>query len=522
MVSPRDPVAGLSDEPPQVRAAEYVRMSTDHQRYSTENQGDAIRSYAEEHDLRIVRTYSDEGKSGLTVEGRDGLRRLISDVQAGPVDFEVLLVYDVSRWGRFQDADESAYYEYLCRRAGIRVVYCAEQFENDGSPIATIVKSVKRAMAGEYSRELSSKVFIGQCRLVELGFRQGGAAGFGLRRLLVDEAGMAKSQLARGEQKSLQTDRVVLVPGPPEEVSAVRQIYRMFLADGLKERGIADALNREGILTDLGRPWTRVTVHQVLTNEKYVGNNVFNRSSFKLKQKRVRNPPDKWVRAEGAFTPVVQLDDFEAAQQVIAERSRTFDDSEMLEGLKRLLDKFGALSGLVIDEQDSLPSSTAYRTRFGSLLRAYLLVGYRPDRDYRYIAINRSLRELFPQVVADVSAGVSSGGGSITRDDATGLLHINGEFSASIVIARCLQTPGGSWRWKMRFETGLEPDITIAVRMDAANRAPMDFYLFPRIDVFAERLRLFETNGLSLDAYRFDDLELLYHLASRVALQEVA
>ena len=85
----------------------------------------------------------------------------------------MILVYDVSRWGRFQDADESAYYEYLCKRAGIEVHYCAEQFENDGSPAATIIKSVKRAMAGEYSRELSAKVFKGQCRLIELGYPAG-------------------------------------------------------------------------------------------------------------------------------------------------------------------------------------------------------------------------------------------------------------------------------------------------------------------------------------------------------------
>ena len=82
-------------------------------------------------------------------------------------------------WGRFQDADESAYYDYICRRAGIQVTYCAEQFENDGSPVSTIVKGVKRAMAGEYSRELSAKVFVGQCRLIELGFRQGGGRGRG-------------------------------------------------------------------------------------------------------------------------------------------------------------------------------------------------------------------------------------------------------------------------------------------------------------------------------------------------------
>ena len=51
---------------------------------------------------------------------------------------------------------------YFCRRAGIEVLYCAEQFANDGSIASTIVKTVKRAMAGEYSRELSTKVFAGQ------------------------------------------------------------------------------------------------------------------------------------------------------------------------------------------------------------------------------------------------------------------------------------------------------------------------------------------------------------------------
>jgi len=49
---------------------------------------------------------------------------------------------------------------------GVNVHYCAEQFQNDGSPISTLIKSVKRTMAGEYSRELSVKVFAGQCRLI--------------------------------------------------------------------------------------------------------------------------------------------------------------------------------------------------------------------------------------------------------------------------------------------------------------------------------------------------------------------
>jgi len=177
---------GSSGQGTEFRAAQYVRMSTEHQQYSTQNQAQIIRDYAEQRGIEIVKTYADDGKSGLVIGGRAALQKMIADVEAGAAGFNVILVYDVSRWGRFQDADESAYYEYLCKRAGIQVAYCAEQFENDGSPVSTIVKGVKRAMAGEYSRELSVKVFAGQCRLIELGFRQGGAAGFGLRGVLLD------------------------------------------------------------------------------------------------------------------------------------------------------------------------------------------------------------------------------------------------------------------------------------------------------------------------------------------------
>ena len=232
----------LCDGPP-VRAAQYVRMSTEHQKYSTENQAEIIAQYASRRGFDIVRTYEDAGKSGLRMDGRLSLQNLIADVRAGAADFEAVLVYDVSRWGRFQDADESAYYEFICREAGIQVHYCAEQFENDGSLSATIIKGMKRAMAGEYSRELSAKVFTGQCRLIRLGFRQGGAAGFGLRRQLVDEQRRPKAILERGEQKSLQTDRVVLQPGPPEEVAIVRRLYRMFVVQQRTEREIAETLN---------------------------------------------------------------------------------------------------------------------------------------------------------------------------------------------------------------------------------------------------------------------------------------
>src|ERR1700752_2799358 len=143
------------------RAAQYVRMSTNLQKYSIENQAAVIGVYAQAHDLSIVRTYRDEGESGLKLKNRAGLIQLLDDVQSGHADFHHILVYDVSRWGRFQDTDESAHYEYLCRRAGLKVAYCAEQFDNDGTMMSSIMKNIKRVMAAEYSRELSAKIFAG-------------------------------------------------------------------------------------------------------------------------------------------------------------------------------------------------------------------------------------------------------------------------------------------------------------------------------------------------------------------------
>jgi DNA invertase Pin-like site-specific DNA recombinase len=207
-------------------------MSTEHQRYSTQNQAEALAKYAAEHGMTIVRTFADDGKSGLNLEGRAGLLRLLSEVQNGLADFSAILVYDISRWGRFQDADESGYWEYVCKRAGVAIHYCAEQFANDGSMSSVILKNLKRTMAGEYSRELSVKVFAGQCRLIEIGYRQGGPAGFGLRRLLIDQENRPKEVLGRGTRKSLQTDRVVLVPGPEEEQKVVQEIYREFVGNG--------------------------------------------------------------------------------------------------------------------------------------------------------------------------------------------------------------------------------------------------------------------------------------------------
>lgn len=221
MIGRSSTISGKSDGAPEmdVPAVAYVRMSTDHQKYSTENQLDIIHNYAVARGLQILRVFEDSGRSGLRLDGREALQNLMAEVQSGQADFKAILVYDVSRWGRFQDADEGAYHEHVCSRAGIRVHYCGEQFENDGSIGSNLLRTVKRVMAGEYSRELSVKVFAGQCRLVELGYRQGGAAAPVRRRLRQS-----------GDRTAMTRASIHLITG---STGAGKTTYSMSLADRL-------------------------------------------------------------------------------------------------------------------------------------------------------------------------------------------------------------------------------------------------------------------------------------------------
>lgn len=221
------------------------------------------------------------------------------------------------------------------------------------------------------------------------------------------------------------------MPGPPEEVELVRRLYRMFVLQRRSEREIASTLNAEGHLTDLGRPWTRGVVHQILTNEKYIGNNVYNRVSYKLKAKRIVNPPDAWLRADSAFAGVVEPDFFDAAQRIIQDRCRRFSDQDLLDQLSNLLAQKGWLSGLVIDEVDEMPSSSTFRHRFGSLIRAYALVGYSPSRDFRYIETNQALRALHPDIVQQVVDAIGAAGGEVRRDPINDLLRISSRSTQS-------------------------------------------------------------------------------------------
>lgn len=372
-----------------VPTAQYLRMSTEHQQYSLKNQAAAIQLYAQSRGFEVLRTYLDAARSGITLNRRSGLRQLLQDVVSGAADYSAILVYDVSRWGRFQDVDESAHYEFVCKSAGVPVHYCAETFANDGSLPSLIMKALKRTMAGEYSRELGVRVFQGLQRLARLGYKQGGHPGFGLRRMLVSSDGTPKQELKPGEQKSITTDRVVFVPGPKKEVDTVRQIFHMFVREKRSACYIARELNRKGIKRPDGGTWKHGTVRNLLKNPKYTGCQVFGRTSQKLYTQTVQVPREQWTIKEKAFKAIIDQPTFEAAQRRLASFRVKQSDEELLDQLRKLLARKGRLSNAIINRSRTAHSVSLYAHRFGSLAKAYELIGYDKPESFK---LDRDLR----------------------------------------------------------------------------------------------------------------------------------
>ncbi|WP_460836567.1 recombinase family protein [Massilia agri] len=456
----------------------YVRASTEHQNYSTTHQEAALDEYAASHSFSIIKTYCDKGRSGLTLEGRAGLLQLLRDIQSGEAEFKVVLVYDVSRWGRFQDVDESAYYEFACRRAGIAVAYCAEPFSNDGSPLATVLKGLKRAMAAEYSRELSAKVFHAQARLTQAGFKQGGTAGFGLRRMAISAAGQPKGILGPGERKNMPSDRVTYVPGSHEEVAVIHRIYDMYLVERMPDVGIVARLNSEGISTGLGRPWSAHLVKQILTNEKYIGTMTFNRGTQRMRTARRSNDPSKWVRREEAFEGIVTRERFDQAVAERKRRRRHWTSDEMLDELRDIMVKHGKVTADLINASDG-PAVKSYALRFNGLASAMGLAGVSwPSLSqatitrYRLRCVTREVTAEFVRCAVLAKALIECLTPRTWR--------LNG-VTVRLLCTRCrYERSHPCWKVTVAYEPAV--DFVVWVRMDQANTNVARIYLIPLAD----------------------------------------
>ncbi|MDQ0010528.1 DNA invertase Pin-like site-specific DNA recombinase [Luteibacter jiangsuensis] len=448
-------------------------MSTDQQQYSTQNQSAAIAAYAAAHAMTIVKSYRDEGRSGVRIKGRRALQDLLADIRSGEKDYDVVLVYDVSRWGRFQNPDEAAYHEFVCNLGGVSVVYVAESFSNDGTPFSAVLKGLKRVMAGEYSRELSAKVYAGQCRLIGMGYRQGGSAGYGLRRMRLDALGRPRGILEHGQRKAVITDRVILVPGPMDEVRIVRRIFREFAA-GMGAAAIARGLNAEAISFLDGKSWNNHRIRALLKNAKYVGDNVFGRTHGSFQLPRVNVPEDAWVMRKSSFKPLVSRQLFLKARERFEQMAKKSDE-DVLSPLREILAREGQINSRLIREDRQAVSVPTLVRRFGGLRHVYRLIGFTPKKNLAYADARAHFLGVRESTMADVKAMFEQVGLPVTRQGWR--LQIEHAWSLSVAVVRT-SLYHETERWYVR-QVPDDADIVIFVRLSADGSTIRDYVFWP-------------------------------------------
>ena len=492
------------------QVAMYVRMSSDLQKYSIRNQEEAIQEYAAGHVMTVARTYRDQAKSGVRIENRAALKQLLNDVQTGAAPFSAILVYDVSRWGRFQNTDQAAYYDYLCRMHGIEVIYVAEQFANDGSPFAAILKNLKRAMAAEYSRELSIKCKAGQTRLARLGFTMGGSVLFGMRRLVLNEHGEPRVRLAVGERKSIQSDHVVLIPGPDEEIALVRRIFRLFASNAVTVADIVRLLKIEGLKTHHGVDFGRAGVRRILRSEAYIGNNVWGKTSVYLGGPSVDNAPEKWVRRNACFEAVIAKDVFAKVQRRLArtQLQKTRTREQLLDDLRTTLIAEGKITTRLVADRGGA-FRAVYRKAFGSLLEAYRLVGYVPD-PATVTAQRSETLNLTRAMLKTLAAQLAAQGFDVSTNKRDSKIEVDGRWQLGLLVTYELGpiTGGAPCRWRL-CERDQKLDMLVIARMDRDRQTVKDYFVVPKANRKAFPTLLRQKNTPRVDALRADAGKLL-------------
>jgi DNA invertase Pin-like site-specific DNA recombinase len=482
-----------------IPAAQYLRMSTENQQYSLQNQADAISRYAVEHGFLIARTYSDAAKSGLRLKNRTGLKQLLKDVVEGQTDFRAVLVYDVSRWGRFQDMDESAHYEYLCKSAGIPVHYCGEQFCNDNSMSALILKALKRTMAGEYSRELSVKVYAGLSRLAKMGYKVGGPAPYGLRRLLVDMNGEPKQLLAEGERKNLTNERVILVPGPSNEIEVVRRIFREFAQEGMPLRRIADRLNEDRIPFLRGSKWTVCIVKNVLERTNYIGMQVWGRTTAYLSSLPKRVSIDRWAICPNAYQPIITWELFQAAQARFANFTCNLSDEQILDRVRAALAVRGTLNKTVLDGAMMRPGVGVCRSRFGGLMQVYARLGITNPKVSAMLGSRQRFALIRQQLIEDLVSRFPTRLHEVRknrryparlRDRRTGRIF-------AVASAPCDPLKTGSLRWRLDYlaKPHDRKRMTVLALLNSENNGIHEIRVFRKMDFPGRSIRILQGNS---------------------------
>ncbi|MEK7612113.1 MAG: recombinase family protein [Patescibacteria group bacterium] len=304
--------------PAKKKAVAYYRHSAeDRQENSVAIQREHAEKFAKEHSIEIIHEEADEGISGLT-ENRLGFKRLLDEWILSPdaPQFDYVLVYDVSRWGRFQNPNKGAHYQFLCEEKNKKVIYVSRGFPKEEQQlISHLQTSVEQYMAADYSKQLSGKTYHGCAKVSEQGYSAGGMPTYGMVRVLLDIHKQPVRILERGEWKSIANERVTFTPRNDETTRTVQEIFTLHISRWYTPREIADELNERRIPSASGSLWNAQKVVRVLTNETYTGTRIYNKTWQRLKQKSRPNPRSEWIIRKNAFPAIVDQELFEKAQE---------------------------------------------------------------------------------------------------------------------------------------------------------------------------------------------------------------
>ena len=283
-----------------------------------------------------------------------------------------------------------------------------------------------------------------------------------------------------GEQKSLTTDRVILVPGPRKELESVRKIFLM-AADGNGPSAIARELNRSGITHD-GRPWTHVGVHNVVRNPKYMGCNIWNRHSQRLRGPLIPVEPRLWVKKQLAFPPIVDAKTFDRAQAGLPVPKR-WSDEEILKRIRRLLKTKGRLSERLLQKARGIPCTVTLHNHFGTYRQLYEKVGYHIGAEdihngaqsERSMKLRQNLvsaiNELFPKHVAVTHLPNRS----------RSILWIDNSFMVSVLLCRT-KRKHGALCWAVDPNPAERHFVTLLCTMNSRHDRVIDYFALPTMD----------------------------------------
>lgn len=318
--------------------------------------------------------------------------------------------------------------------------------------------------------------------------------------MLLDEQRNPVQHLQRGQHKSIQNQRVTLVPGDEAEQEVVRRIYREFAQEEKDPKKIAEGLNRDGIPSPGGKLWKPGTIDHILGNEIYIGTMVYNKTASRLQSKPVKNPKESWVRTPNAFCPVVDQKIFTKVQLRKAEQQEEYErrhsTTEMVHQLKSLYEQRGYISARQIASRPTMLGPQVYAKKFRSLDMAF--------------------QNLFPEVIRQTRAEVVDFLKLSTEkvDEQEDFVILNDSFS--VLIQPSVPVPFGyGGYWSFLPDSRMEIDVTLGVPLsNTQDYHILGYMAFPRILTKGHKIRVYGSSESPIQLFGYQGLEFIQALVS--------